>query len=92
MVRPIKNATATVYHDATREALAAHVQAFIMAYNFAKRPKRIRSCTRFERIGEHWRAEPAAFRIDPHQFIPGPHPERRRRAVAARGGSRANGR
>ncbi len=73
LVRTVKDATVKAFHYETREALAAHVRAFVMAYNFAKHLKRLRWRTPFESVCDHWRADPGAFRINPHHLIPGPY-------------------
>jgi|SRR5208283_2282865 len=73
MNRTIKDATTKVYHYPTIEALKAHVQAFLSAYNFAKRLKALRWRTPFQSICDAWQRDPSAFNINPHHLITGPN-------------------
>jgi hypothetical protein len=45
MNRTLKEATVQRYHYGTHAQLKAHVHAFLMAYNFAKRLKTLRGLT-----------------------------------------------
>jgi type IV secretory pathway VirB4 component len=73
MNRTVKDATVKVFHYETLESLSDHVQAFVMAYNFAKHLKRLRGRTPFQAICEAWAKDPAPFKINPHHLIPGPY-------------------
>ena len=69
MVRTVKDATVRAYHHETHEALAAHVQAFVAAFNFGKHLKRLRWRTPFESV----RPLAGRPRRVPHRPAP-PHP------------------
>ena len=73
MNRTVKDATVKVFHYADREALRAHVLAFVDAYNFAKHLKALRWRTPFQAVCDAWQSDPSAFKINPHHLIPGPH-------------------
>jgi hypothetical protein len=69
----VKEATIKAFHYPDLEALQAHVLAFVTAYNFAKHLKALRCRTPFQAVCDAWKADPSAFKIDPHHLIPGPH-------------------
>ncbi len=73
MNRTVKDATTQAFHDETTQALCAHILAFLTAYNFAKHLKALRWRTPFQAICDAWKTNPAAFKINPHHLIPGPH-------------------
>jgi transposase InsO family protein len=73
MNRAVKEATIKTFHYPDLDALQAHVLAFATAYNFAKHLKALRWRTPFQAVCDAWKADPSAFKIDPHHFIPGPH-------------------
>jgi len=73
MNRTVKEATIKAFHYPDLEALQAHVLAFVTAYNFAKHLKALRWRTPFQAVCDAWKADPSAFKIDPHHLIPGPH-------------------
>jgi hypothetical protein len=50
MNRTLKEATVQRYHYGTHAQLKAHLHAFLMAYNFAKRLKTLRGLTPYEHI------------------------------------------
>ncbi len=52
MNRTIKEATVKRYHYRAHEQLKAHLQAFLKAYNFAKRLKTLKGLTPYEKIIE----------------------------------------
>ena len=68
---PGKDATVKVFHYATHAGLAAHVRAFVTAYNFAKHLKASRWRTPFQAIHDAWAREPAPFKVTPRHLIPG---------------------
>lgn len=65
MNRTIKEATVNRYYYQTREELQSHLNAFISAYNFAKRLKTIRGLTPYEFIVKSWSESQNSFRFDP---------------------------
>ena len=73
MVRTVKDATVKAYHYQTREALSAHVLAFVAAYNFAKHLKALRWRTPYQATCDAWARDPSPFKLDPHHLMPGPH-------------------
>jgi transposase-like protein len=73
MNRTIKDATVKAFHYDDLASLKAHVLAFLTAYNFAKHLKALRWRTPFQAICDAWTNDPAAFKINPHHLIPGPH-------------------
>ena len=73
MNRTVKDATIKAFHYPDLDALKAHVLAFVTAYNFAKHLKALRWRTPFQAVCDAWKADPSAFKINPHHLIPGPH-------------------
>ena len=73
MNRTVKDATIKAFHYPGLEALKAHVQAFIRAYNFAKHLKALRWRTPFQAICDAWAKDRSIFKINPHHLIPGPN-------------------
>lgn len=73
MHRTVKDATVRAFHYDTRADLAAHVAAFVTAFNFAKHLKALRWPTPFQAICDAWTKDPAPFKINPHHLIPGPY-------------------
>ena len=73
MNRTVKDATIEVFHHPDLEALKAHLLASVVAYHFAKHLKRLWWRTPFQAVRDAWKADPSAFKIDPHHLIPGPH-------------------
>jgi transposase InsO family protein len=73
MNRTVKEATIKTFPYPDLPALKAHVLAFATAYNFAKHLKALRWRTPFQAVCDAWKADPSAFKIDPHHLIPGPH-------------------
>ena len=65
MNRTLKEATVQRYHYGTHAQLKAHVQAFLTAYNFAKRLKTLRGLTPYEYICKVWTTQPNRFRLNP---------------------------
>jgi len=65
MNRTLKDATVKRYHYGTHVQLKEHLQAFLMAYNFAKRLKTLRGLTPYEHICKVWTIEPKRFRLNP---------------------------
>lgn len=71
MNRTLKEATVKKYHDATHDHLKAHLHAFLMAYNFAKRLKTLKRLTPYEYICQCWQKEPERFTINPYHHTLG---------------------
>jgi hypothetical protein len=57
----------------SHQQLQAHLQAFLDAYNFAKRLKTLNGLTPYEAICNAWTAEPNRFIRDPTHLTPGPN-------------------
>jgi hypothetical protein len=75
MNRTIKDATTKAFHYPSRDALKAHILAFVTAYNFAKHLKALRWRTPSQSICDTWLRDPSPFKINPHHLIPGPNIE-----------------
>ena len=63
--RTIKEATVQRYHDQTTAELNDHMQAFLLAYNHAKRIKTLRDLTQHEFVCAQRQKNPAIFTRDP---------------------------
>lgn len=72
MNRTVKEATIKRFHYETSAQLNAHLQTFLVAYNYAKRLKRLKGLTPYEFICTEWRKNPTIFHRDPTQE-PLPH-------------------
>ncbi len=64
MNRTIKEATVKRYHDDNHQQLRSHLQAFVRAYNFAKRLKTLRGLTPYEYVCKIWTKEPQRFKTN----------------------------
>jgi transposase InsO family protein len=73
MNKTIKEATVHRYYYDTHRQLQQHLQAFINAYNFAKRLKSIDGLTPYEFIINSWKNNPASFRVNPLHLNMGPY-------------------
>ena len=71
MNRTIKEATVKRYHYTSHEQLKNHLEAFINAYNFAKRLKTLKGLTPYEAIAQWWTKQPKRFRINPNHHTVG---------------------
>ena len=71
MNRTIKEATVKRFHYDSHERLRNHLDAFVSAYNFARRLKTLQGLTPYEYICKVWTLEPQRFNIDPTHQIPG---------------------
>ena len=71
MNRTLKEATVRRYHYETHRQLREHLQAFLNAYNFAKRLKTLRGLTPYEHICKAWADQPNRFRYDPTHLTSG---------------------
>ncbi len=65
MNRTIKDATVQRYHYQTTAQLNEHLQALLLAYNHAKRLKRLRGLTPHEFVCAQWQMNPTIFTRDP---------------------------
>ena len=73
MNKTIKEATVHRYFYETKAQLQEHLQAFIDAYNFAKRLKAIGGFTPWAFIQKEWKIHPELFKINPIPYNPGPN-------------------
>ena len=73
MVRTVKEATVRIFHYDTLAALAAHLGAFVTAYNFARHLKGLQWRTPFQAVCDAWARDPTPFELNPHHLIPGPN-------------------
>jgi transposase InsO family protein len=71
MNRTLKDATVKRYHYDAHDELKHHLQAFLMAYNFAKRLKTLKGLTPYEYICKIWTDDPDRFIINPHHYTMG---------------------
>jgi transposase-like protein len=71
MNRTLKEATVRRYHYETHWQLREHLEAFLNAYNFAKRLKTLRGLTPYEHICKAWADQPSRFRYDPTHLTSG---------------------
>ncbi|MFD2574692.1 integrase core domain-containing protein, partial [Spirosoma soli] len=71
MNRTIKEATVYRYHYQTTDELNQHLQAFLLAYNHAKRLKAWKGLTPHEFVCAQWQAKPTIFTRDPTHLILG---------------------
>ena len=58
MNRTIKDATVKRFHDETHDQPCSHLQAFVDAYNVARRLKTLRGLTPYEHICKAWTDQP----------------------------------
>ena len=63
--RTIKEATVQRYHYQTTNELNEHLQAFLLAYNHARRLKTLRGLTPHEFVCAQWQNNPTSFTRDP---------------------------
>ena len=63
--RPIKEATVKRFHYQSTQELNGHLQAFLLAYNHAKRLKTLRGLTPHEFVCAQWQKNPTIFTRDP---------------------------
>ena len=73
MNRTVKEATIKRFHYETTEQLNVHLITFLLAYNYAKRLKRLRGLTPYEFVCAEWRKNPSNFVRDPTHHTPGPY-------------------
>ena len=73
MNRTLKEAAIKRFHYETTDPLNTHLQAFLRAYNFAKRLRRLKGLTPYEFICTEWRKSPTIFHRDPADLTPGPY-------------------
>lgn len=71
MNRTLKEATVKRYHYDSHDQLKAHLQAFIDAYNYAKRLKTLKGLTPYEYICKCWTEDPNRVILNPLQEMPG---------------------
>jgi transposase InsO family protein len=73
MNRTIKEATVRTFHYASADELERHLDAFLLAYNHARRLKTLKGKTPYDFICHQCTVEPQHFRLDPHHHSPGPN-------------------
>ena len=66
MNRTLKEAPVNRYYYQTHQQLREHLEAFVKAYNFAKRLKTLRGLTPYEFIVKTWAESPHLFHFDPN--------------------------
>ena len=71
MTRTIKEVTVKRYNYHSHDQLKAHLQTFLMAYNFARRLKTLKGLTPYEYICKIWTNEPERFKINTAQHTVG---------------------
>ena len=69
--RTLKEATVRRYHYQTTAELNEHLQAFVLAYNHAKRPKTLRGLMPHECVCVQWQKYPPVFAQNPTQLTLG---------------------
>ena len=73
MHRTLKEQTVYRYFYQTHAQLRQHLEAFIQAYNFAKRLKALKGRSPYEFICDRWRENPEIFHTNPHHLFTGPY-------------------
>ena len=73
MNRTLKEVTIKRFHYETADQLNTHLQNFLLAYNFAKRLKRLKGMTPYEFICAEWRKNLSIFHRDHTQHPSGPY-------------------
>jgi transposase InsO family protein len=71
MNRTLQDARVKKYHYQTHHHLQLHLQACLMAYNFAKRLKTLKGLTPDEYICQSWQKDPERFTINPYHHTLG---------------------
>ena len=71
MNRTIKEATVKRFRYDSHDRLRGHLDAFVSAYNFARRLKTLQGLTPYEYICKVWTSEPQRFKVDPTHQTPG---------------------
>ena len=71
MNRTLKEATVKRYYYDTHDQFKNHLEAFVNAYNFAKRLKTLKGLTPYEFIIKIWHSEPEMFIINPYHHTMG---------------------
>jgi len=71
MNRTLKDATVKTFTYQTHAQLKVHLQAYLMAYNFAKRLKALQGSTPWQFILKKWTTQSQSFNINPNHFFLG---------------------
>ena len=71
MNRTIKEATVRRFYYDSHDQLRTHLDAFVGAYNFAKRLKTLKGLTPFEFIAQQWTKRPQQFTKHPDHLFAG---------------------
>lgn len=67
MNRTIREAVVQHYHYETHDQLRRQLTDFVVAYDFARRPKTLRGLTPYEAIGKAWTDETDRFVLNPYR-------------------------
>ena len=73
MNRTLKEATIKRFHYESTVQLNSHLQAFLLAYTFVKRLKRLKGLTPYEFIRAEWQKNSSSFHRSPADLTPGPY-------------------
>ena len=73
MNRTIKEATVKRFHYQPTQELNEHLQAFLLAYNHAKRLKTLRGLTPHAFVCAQWQKNPTIFTRNPTHLTQGLH-------------------
>ena len=71
--RTLKETTVQRHYYQTMVKPNEHLQAFLLAYNHAKRLERLRGLTPHECVCAQWQKNPTIFTRDPTQLTLGPY-------------------
>jgi transposase InsO family protein len=71
MNRTIKEATVKRYYYASHDQLKAHLQSFLMSYNFARWLKTLKGMTPYEFVCSCWTKEPERFMVNSFHYTGG---------------------
>lgn len=69
MNRTLKEATVNTFHYSSHDELKQHLQAYLIAYNFAKRLKAIKGETPWQFVLNQWTTHPQYFILNPNHFL-----------------------
>ena len=73
MNRTLKEATIKRFHYESTVQSNSHLQAFLLAYTFVKRLKRLKGLTPYEFIRAEWQKNSSSFHRSPADLTPGPY-------------------
>jgi len=73
MNRTLKDATVNTFTYQTHQELEEHLNAYLVAYNFAKRLRALKGKSPWQFILDLWTKIPQYFNFNPNHFLPGPN-------------------